>query len=155
MAGALTASMEDYLESILRLEQREEGAHVKDIAEDLGVKMPSVTGALHSLAERKLIKYRPYGPVKLTNRGREAAEQVRGRHRLLTSFFGTILGLDARLADENACRIEHALGERALERLTRYMEFSESCVHGGCQWDGEFGQFCKRKDAGQPQRSRK
>ena len=92
MSETLTASMEDYLETVLGLAGGRDGAHVKDIARHLGVTMPSVTGALHSLAERKLVNYRPYGTVTLTERGRREAEKVRRRHRLLTGFFEEILG---------------------------------------------------------------
>jgi DtxR family Mn-dependent transcriptional regulator len=143
MSDTLTASLEDYLETVLGLAGGRDGAHVKDIAKHLGVTMPSVTGALHSLAERKLVNYRPYGTVTLTERGRREAETVRRRHRLLTGFFEDILGLGAHVAEESACRVEHAVGDEVLGRLASYMEFSESCPLGACRWDDGFGRFCE------------
>ncbi|MDP6438867.1 MAG: metal-dependent transcriptional regulator [Candidatus Brocadiia bacterium] len=143
MSDTLTASMEDYLETVLGLAGGRDGAHVKDIAKHLGVTMPSVTGALHSLAERKLVNYRPYGTVTLTERGRREAETVRRRHKLLTGFFEDILGLGAHVAEESACRVEHAVGDEVLGRLASYMELAEKCPLGACRWDGGFRRLCE------------
>lgn len=140
---ALSASLEDYLEAILELLRGQRRARVKDIAERLGVTMPSVTGALHTLAERGLVNYRPYEAVTLTKRGREAAEGVRRRHEALTTFFREVLGLEARVAEENACRIEHVIDEEVLERLTCYLEFLGRCPLGAGRWVGGFGYFCQ------------
>jgi len=122
MKEALSASLEDYLEAILALVEEHEAAHVKDIAAKLGLTMPSVTGALRSLSERKLVNYRPYGAVTLTRRGREAAENVRRRHKVLKVFIEDILGLEGEVAQENACRIEHAVDQVVLDRLVAYLD---------------------------------
>ena len=53
----LTTSMEDYLEAISILEEDKKYVRVRDIARHMKVKMPSVTGALKSLTERKLVNH--------------------------------------------------------------------------------------------------
>jgi len=50
----LSASLEDYLEAIYHIVREKKAARAKDISKRLGVNRSSVTGALHSLAERKL-----------------------------------------------------------------------------------------------------
>jgi DtxR family Mn-dependent transcriptional regulator len=57
---ALSASLEDYLEAILRIVQEKQVARAKDVGKRLNVGRSSVTGALHALADRKLINYAPY-----------------------------------------------------------------------------------------------
>jgi DtxR family Mn-dependent transcriptional regulator len=127
MSQALSASLEDYLEAIFNLSKANDEVHVKAIAEEVGVKMPSVTGALHKLNERKLVDYRPYETVQLTAEGHRIAEEVGRRHSVLTVFFSDVLGLAPAVAEENACRMEHAVDDEALERLTWYVEFTASC----------------------------
>ena len=119
----LTASQEDYLEAIL-LEIRQRGAaRVRDVAGRLHVAMPSVTGALKTLAKRGLVNYRPYELVTLTDRGRRLAEKIAGRHRALQEFFTGVLGVDPATAERNACRIEHAVDDELLSRLKSFAAF--------------------------------
>jgi len=54
---ALTPTMEDYLEAIYNLSQEKKAVRVKDIAERLKVKMPTVTNMLKALSERGMIEY--------------------------------------------------------------------------------------------------
>lgn len=143
MSEALSASLEDYLEAILSLVKGDGEAHVRDIAERLGVTMPSVTGALHTLAERELVNYQPYSTVTLTRRGRRIAEGVSRRHQVFSTFFSGVLGLKAQVAGENACRLEHAIDDTVLERLAEYIEFVHECPLGTCRWEGGFGYFCE------------
>ena len=144
MSEALSASLEDYLEAILSLLEGDGEAHVRDIAERLGVTMPSVTGALHPLAERKLVNYQPYSTVTLTGQGRRIAEGVSHRHDVFATFFGGVLGLKRGIAEENACRLEHAIDDKVLERLAEYIQFVHQCPLGTCRWEGGFGRFCEQ-----------
>ena len=64
---ALTRSMEDYLEAISVLDEEKKYVRVKDIARYMKVKMPSVTGALKSLVEKKLVNHERYEYVELTD----------------------------------------------------------------------------------------
>ena len=93
MAKKLSASLEDYLEAIAELCNAEGHAHSKEIAEKLGVKMPSVTEALRQLVEMGYIIYNTHYPVELTPAGRSVAEEIVQRHRELKRFFAEILGL--------------------------------------------------------------
>ncbi len=118
----LSASQEDYLEAILLEVRRRGTARVRDIAARLEVAMPSVTGALKALARRRLIHYSPYEQVTLTDRGRQQAERVAGRHRVLQRFFTEVLGVSRPVAAANACRIEHAVDETILQRMARWLD---------------------------------
>ena len=119
----LSESLEDYLESIALLIASEGHAHAKEIAERMGVKMPSVTGALRQLKQLGYIDYNTHYPVTLTPEGQSIADKVLLRHEVLKKFFSEVLGLLPDKASETACRIEHAVDE---DTINRFMIFSEA-----------------------------
>jgi len=141
MRKKLTRSLEDYLEAILVLVRQHRVARVRDIARRLHVGMPSVTAALKTLTRRKLVNYDPYQVVTLTDLGREQAEAVSMRHETLRRFLTDVLGLDADAADENACRMEHAIDQAVLDRLRQFSDFAESCGRADPRWLERFERF--------------
>jgi DtxR family Mn-dependent transcriptional regulator len=133
-----TASMEDYLEAIAQLGQRNKAVRVKQLGDRLGVKMPSVTSALKKLSEQALVEHERYGHIKLTAAGRKLARDVIGRHEALTRFFGHALGIDQKTAEEDACKIEHVISSLSMERLARFVEFIEACPQGGTNFPSRY-----------------
>ena len=133
-APPLTEAMEDYLEAIYDLRDEQEQARVKDIAERLGVTMPSVSNALKALKDRDLIGHEKYGGVTLTDEGRITAESVHRRHQAVTCFLRDILQLDEQVADAEACRLEHAVSAETLRRLLALIDFVRRCPRGGEEW---------------------
>lgn len=139
----LSASLEDYLEAIFNLAGKSDVARSKDIAELLGVAKPSVTGALKILAEKGLVNYRPYGYVTLTDSGVAEAARVARKHNIIKSFFVNILGVDAKVAQEAACKAEHALGPAIISRLLDFTDFITRTGGNGYDVADEFKQFRK------------
>jgi DtxR family Mn-dependent transcriptional regulator len=121
--AGLSATMEDYLEAIYQLQESHQVARVRDIARQLGVKMPTVSGALKTLAGRQLVEHEAYGYATLTEEGRRLAEQVHERHTAIVELLESVMLLPAAQAEEEACRLEHALGAEALERLRLLTHF--------------------------------
>ena len=121
-ATHLSESKEDCLETILALTQEAGVARVGEIAERLHVSAPTVTTALKALAKLKLVNYEPYRFVTMTDSGKRVAQLVTRRHRVLKRFLIEVLGLDEKAADENACRMEHAVDRRVIRRITAYLE---------------------------------
>ncbi len=118
----ISSSLEDYLEAIAEIIEKNEHAHTKDIADKLNVKMPSVTNALQALAARGLITYQSHAPVVLTPAGAHTAAVIRRRHSALKSFFADTLKLNAEEADQAACRVEHVIGETIISRIVALQE---------------------------------
>ena len=106
---ALSASMENYLETIFILVRDYTVARSKDIADRLKVKRSSVTGALQTLKERGLVNYEPYGYVTLTETGTAVASKVLRRHEALRDFFVNVLSIDPAEADAAACRMDWSM----------------------------------------------
>ena len=115
-----SSSMQDYLKAILEITQRNGSARVSDIANCLGVTKPSVTQMMNNLEGKGLIKQEPYGPVGLTATGRELAVRVRERHKLLEKFLVEVLGVAPKIAQQDACLIEHVVSPQTMEKLVEY-----------------------------------
>lgn len=141
----LSASLEDYLEAIFNLAGESEGARSKDIAEALSVARSSVTGALQALREKGLANYRPYGCITLTEPGRTLAAEVVRKHNILKSFFVNVLGVDADVAQQAACKAEHALGPEIIGRLLSFIKYVTESHRNGRDVAEEFRQFHKQR----------
>ncbi|MCU0555532.1 MAG: metal-dependent transcriptional regulator, partial [Syntrophales bacterium] len=130
----LTASLEDYLETIFHIIAEKQVARPRDIARQLNVSYASVTGALRALADKGLIHYSPYDVVTLTAEGNTAAQDVVHRHEVLRNFFVQVLAVNERDADEAACKMEHSIPDIILERFIQFAKFVETCPSGGGKW---------------------
>lgn len=117
----LSAAMQDYLEEILNLSNRLETVRVTDIAGRLNLTKASVSQALNQLREQGLITQDRYGPVELTEQGRYYGEVVKRRHVVLRSFLVEVLHLDHQKAEQDACRMEHAVSSETIERLVDFL----------------------------------
>lgn len=138
----LSASLEDYLEAIFNLTAESKTARSKDIAKSLGVSRASVTGALRLLKEKKLANYEPYGFVTLAKSGRAAAAEVVKKHNILKTFFVNVLGIEPAIAQEAACKAEHALGAKVISQLLNFIEFTAKENKNGYDIVGKFWKFC-------------
>jgi DtxR family Mn-dependent transcriptional regulator len=118
----LSASLEDYVEAILQLERNSRVARVSEIASQLDVSRPSVTGALKSLGARGLVSHAPYGHVTLTAEGKRVAQEVERRHVLIRDFLTGVLAIPAEKAEVAACRLEHVLEPDVLSHFVAYSE---------------------------------
>jgi DtxR family Mn-dependent transcriptional regulator len=142
MPVELSPRMEDYLEVILKLQDRAPVVRAGEIAGDLDVSRPTVTSALKTLAEGGFVEHESYGYVRLTARGRQVAASVRRRHRLLRGFFQEVLGVSAADAAADACAVEHYLCKDTAERLARFVEFVHNCPRSGPDWLERFHACC-------------
>ena len=114
-------SAENYLETILILEKQCSGVHAIDIASELGYSKPSVSIAMKRLRENGYIAIDEFQHITLTDRGREIAERMYDRHRLLQELL-VRLGVGAEVAARDACRIEHVISEETFACLRRHAE---------------------------------
>ncbi|MFA5240168.1 MAG: metal-dependent transcriptional regulator [Phycisphaerae bacterium] len=139
----LSASLEDYLEAIFNLAGESNVARSKDIAELLGVSRASVTGALRVLKAKGLANYKPYDFVTLTEAGRVSAAEIVRRHNILKSFFINLLGVERDVAQQAACKAEHALGPEVIARMLSFIEFVTKNSKKGYDLADKFKKFYK------------
>lgn len=142
----LSESVQSYLEVIWELENAQKVARAKDIAEKLGVQRGSVTGALKSLEEKGLVHYQPYSFITLTAAGKKIAQQIAHRHAVLKDFLLNVLQVDADTADSTACRMEHAIDNKTVERLVCFIEYINTCPRAGKVWLESFVNYCRSEE---------
>lgn len=130
----LTAGMEDYMEAIVDLAGKKKVVRVRDIAKEMNVKMPSVTEALKNLAKNKLVNHEKYECVELTSEGSRVARRVRNQHNILFDFLTGILNIDSRVAEKDACQMEHVVSPSTLKKLFSFIEFVRTCPIGEPDW---------------------
>ena len=118
---ALSASMQDYLEAILELEEADDTVRITDIANKLKIAKASANQTMNKLKEMGLVHQQVYGPLELTEEGRKMAEKTIERHRKLRFFLIEVLGVDAIVAEKDACLMEHAISEQTMDKLTEFL----------------------------------
>ncbi len=142
----LSESLEDYLEAIYRLILAKNAARVKDIAAALKVRYPSVTVAVGALEKKGLISHERYGGITLTKTGYAEAVRITERHRLLKAFFSQVLGCQEGIADETACRVEHALPAPVFARLAQFVKYLYVSHEDPEEWIRSFTRFVREGD---------
>ena len=117
----LQESGEMYLEAILVLSDKMGDVRSLDVAEYRNYSKPSVSRAVKLLRDGGYITVDEDGYLHLTHVGREVAEKIYDRHRVLTQFLVTI-GVDEETASSDACRMEHVISDTTLEAIKTYLE---------------------------------
>ena len=112
-------SAEDYLETILRLSKRQGQVRSIDIVNELGYSKPCVSVAMKRLRENGYITMDRDGLITLTPSGMDIAARMLDRHHTLTKFLME-LGVDAKTAEEDACKMEHDISEQSYAALCRH-----------------------------------
>jgi len=137
----LSENLENYLETILELQRKNTVARVKDIAEKIGVLSGTVTSALRTLSDKGFINYKPYSFITLTSQGEKIAKEILRRHHVIKDFLQCVLLLDENRAEENACRMEHAMDRIAINRLVQFIDYVHQCPRAGEDWIANFNTF--------------
>ncbi|SDP66823.1 metal-dependent transcriptional regulator [Desulforhopalus singaporensis] len=139
----LSASLEDYIEAIYHIIEEKLVARSKEISARLNVSRASVTEALRALSKKGLINYAPYEAITLTPEGKEVAEDVIFRHEALKRFFIEVLAIDEPVAEEGACKVEHAAPPEIIARMIKFTEFMGFCPRAGQEMIEGFADYCR------------
>ena len=115
------ASAEDYLETILVLQERCGTVRSIDIVNELGYSKPSVSVAMKKLRESGYITMAADGTITLNESGLAIAQRVYRRHQYLTRLF-MLLGVSEETAAEDACKVEHDLSDETFTRLREFLD---------------------------------
>ena len=116
----LNRSGEDYVKTILILEEQNGSVRSVDVAEHLHFSKPSVSKAMKLLQEGGYLEMDPEKRLHLTNLGKTAAESVYEKHAVLVEALLAI-GVTSETAEKDACEIEHAISEEAFLRIKAFL----------------------------------
>ena len=117
----LLESGEMYLETILVLSQKKEHVRSIDVAEEMSFSKPSVSRAMGILKKGGYIEIDSLGHIVLTEAGRDVAERIYERHRILAEILMR-LGVDERTASEDACKMEHYISDTSFAAIKEHLK---------------------------------
>jgi len=123
-------TLEEYLESIGALEEREKPVSTSSIAQSMGLSLASVSEMLRRLSEKGLVDYTPYGGANLTEEGTRRFLRLTRRHRLWEVFLNRYLNIGWEDVYQHACSLEHATSDLVTEKLADFLGNPEVCPHG-------------------------
>ena len=112
-------SGEDYLETVLILQNRGGIVRSIDIAAEMNVSKASVSVAMKNLKNGGYINMDENHEISLTTEGRKLAETMYERHTLFSNVLSH-LGVNRETAIRDAFRMEHVISAESFEALKRY-----------------------------------
>lgn len=126
----LNQTIEDYLRSLYRIQQREGEVPNVTLARDLGITPSAVTEMARKLGKAGLVRYRRYEGLTLTDQGMRMALGITRRHRLWEVFLIDHLGFSWDQVHEIADHLEHIDSAQLVDRLERFLGYPTHDPHG-------------------------
>ena len=111
---------EDYLRVISEVARGKGYARVKDVADVLNVKPPSVVEMLRKLDALGLVEYRRRDGIVLTEEGTKIAEVVKDRHDAVVALL-RMIGVAENVIEEEAHVMEHELRPETILLIKRFV----------------------------------
>ncbi|MEJ6737003.1 MAG: metal-dependent transcriptional regulator [Flavobacteriales bacterium] len=122
---------ENYLKAIFKLGNKTEGGvSTNSIAEALDTKASSVTDMIKKLSDKKLVNYKKYQGVTLTNTGKKIAVSIIRNHRLWEVFLVEKLNFKWDEVHDLAEDLEHIKSDKLTDQLDSFLEFPKYDPHG-------------------------
>lgn len=115
-------SGEDYLESILMIQNKQNYVRSIDVAHKLNVSKPSVSRAMGILKDEGYITFNEAMHICLTEKGLKKATEIYERHEILTKFLMKIANVPEEQAEKNACRMEHVIDTDIFKGIQEFVK---------------------------------
>lgn len=127
-----THTQEDYLRALYLLSGASSDGTVtlSDLAEKLGLRKPTVTQRIESLARKKWVTRKHYGPIRLTTAGRRLAENLTYKHRVVELFLCEVLHMKKDDVHAEAHQLEHAVSDAVIVRMAKHLRNPTHGPHG-------------------------
>ncbi len=121
---------ENYLKALFNLSNNKGNVNVIELSKRLGIKMPTVTSMMKKLAEKKLVYYESYKPLKLTEKGKKAAAVIIRKHRLTEMYLVRMMNFGWEDVHEIAEQVEHVQSPLFFEKMDELLGFPKLDPHG-------------------------
>jgi len=126
-----TFTEENYLKAIYKIaEDGDSFITTNDIARKINTKAASVTDMLRKLSAKKLIKYKKYYGVALTDHGKKVALSVIRSHRLWEMLLVKTLKFKWDEVHDVAEQLEHIRSEKLVQHIDKFLHFPKFDPHG-------------------------
>ncbi len=121
-------STENYLETIYLLQKQLGEVRSIDVVNALGFSKPSISNAMKKLKAEGYVDMEERGHIYLTEQGKALAQKTYERHCVVSSLL-QYLGVQEKIALDDACRIEHVISEETLSCMKKYLTEKEVRIH--------------------------
>jgi len=130
MIAEVSSVIEEYLEVIYRLQEKNGVARTSNLVKMLNVVPGTVTNTVERLEKESLIVHEPYRGVKLTEKGRRIALRIVRKHRLSERLLTDILNVDWDKSHDAACQLEHGISDEITKKIEKALRHPKTCPHG-------------------------
>jgi DtxR family Mn-dependent transcriptional regulator len=121
---------ENYLKSLFNLANENGETTVNDLSKQLDIKMPTVNSMMKKLAQKKLVHYESYKPIRLTEKGKKEAALIIRKHRLTEMYLVEKMGFGWEQVHSIAEQIEHLQSPDFFEKMDKLLGFPKIDPHG-------------------------
>jgi DtxR family transcriptional regulator, Mn-dependent transcriptional regulator len=121
---------EEYLETILALEEEGVTPLRARLVERLGLSAAAVSETIGRLSDQGFVELAGDRSLNLTDKGRHLATTVVRRHRLAERLLTDVIGLEWEKVHREAARWEHAISADVEEKLVQLLGDPATCPHG-------------------------
>ena len=126
----ISLTEENYLKALFNLAASTGVVNVNDLSKHLNIKMPTVTSMMKKLAEKKLVHYEIYKPLRLTEKGKKEAALVIRKHRLIEMFLTEKMGFGWEEVHDIAEQVEHVRSAIFFDKMDELLDFPKIDPHG-------------------------
>jgi DtxR family Mn-dependent transcriptional regulator len=126
----ISLTEENYLKSLFNLANASGEVNVNDLSKQLDIKMSTVTSMMKKLAEKKLVHYESYKPLRLTDKGKKEAALVIRKHRLTEMFLVEKMGFGWEEVHDIAEQVEHVQSAAFFDKIEQLLDFPKVDPHG-------------------------
>src|SRR5580693_2731644 len=126
----ISLTEENYLKSLFNLAKNAGEVNVNELSKQLDIKMPTVTSMMKKLAEKKLVHYESYKPLRLTEKGKKEAALVVRKHRLTEMYLVDKMGFGWEEVHDIAEQVEHVRSAAFFDKIDELLGFPKHDPHG-------------------------
>ncbi|MFT3979512.1 MAG: metal-dependent transcriptional regulator [Ferruginibacter sp.] len=121
---------ENYLKALFNLANEKGEVSVNELSKNLGIKMPTVNSMMKKLAEKKLVHYETYKPLRLTEKGKKEAGLIIRKHRLTEMFLVQVMDFGWEQVHDVAEQMEHLHAPGFFEKMDEMLGYPTIDPHG-------------------------
>lgn len=124
-------SEENYIKAIYHLATiSEKGISTNSIAKKIAAKASSVTDMIKKLSDKKVVIYKKYQGVTLTEFGKKTAANIIRKHRLWEVFLVENLNFSWDEVHDVAEQLEHIKSPKLIDELDAFLGYPKRDPHG-------------------------
>ncbi len=121
---------ENYLKALFNLANEKGEVSANELSKKLEIKMPTVNSMMKKLADKKLVHYESYKPLKLTEKGKKEAGLIIRKHRLTEMFLVQKMDFGWEQVHEIAEQMEHLHAPDFFEKMDEMLGYPTIDPHG-------------------------